>query len=287
MEPRRHIVICIRVRARVVSGNTVNVDGSPFLSLGFYDVGYNDLAQVAGTGANTINAVGSGYNATDCFNTGQKSYLDQAYELGLNFVPDSTTTARLANPASMASARATFAPHLANIAWTLADEPDLWAFLFFAVSNFPAEYAAAKGASSLPVTTNLQRASFAPVSDTSLYNGSVDIWMAEPYGPDFSSTSYAINLFNAIQPRPIWLAQDDIGSLIVPKAYFAVIGGVTGIHYFSWDTFKGDPVGLAAASQVFSELKGLNNAIFGQTIDSLVTAPSGIADDVALRSGYR
>jgi hypothetical protein len=102
--------------------------------------------------------------------------------------------------------------------------------------------------------------------------------MAEPYGPDFSFVNHAVDLFNAVQPRPICLAEDDIGaSLIVPKAYWAIIAGATGIHYFSWSAFKADPPALAAAQQVFYELKGLKNAIFGDKLDSLVTAPAGIA----------
>ena len=272
-----HVVLHPGARNVSISGQTVNVDSSPFLSLGFYDVGYDDLAQVAATGANTINGVGSGYNSADCYNLGKESYLDLVYDLGMNFVPDSTITARLANTSTMATARHVFAPHLANIGWTLADEPDLWAWPFFVVSpaNFIAEYTVGKAQSPLPITADFQRASY---DATALppYNGSVDIWMAEPYGTSFGSTSFAINLFNSVQRLPIWLAQDDIGTLIVPKAYFAVIQGATGIHYFAWDTFKADPVGLAAAKQVFSELSGLKNAIFGQKMDSLVAAPANV-----------
>jgi len=35
-----------------IEGQNVLVDGAPFLSLGFFDVGYNDLAEVAKSGAN-------------------------------------------------------------------------------------------------------------------------------------------------------------------------------------------------------------------------------------------
>ena len=79
--------------------------------------------------------------------------MDQAYELGLNFVPDSTTTARLVNTNTMATARQTFAPHLANIAWTLAGEPDLYSFPFFVISpaNLIAQYTVAKAQSPLPL----------------------------------------------------------------------------------------------------------------------------------------
>lgn len=275
----QHTVLHPGVRNVGVSGQNVTVDGSPFLSLGFFDVGYNDLANVAATGANTINGLPS-YNAADCFNTGQISYLDRMYELGLNFFPDSSTTARLNVPSIFPGVTQTFAPHLANIGWFLADEPDLtqvpWEYI--QPSTFIAEYNAAKTGTSLPVMADFQRGAYGAVSDIAPYNGSADIWMAEPYGPDFSGVTHAINLFNSVQARPIWLAEDNIdASLIVPKAYWAVIGGATGIHYFNWDAFNADLNELAAATQVFSELKGLNNAIFGQKMDALVTAPAGIA----------
>jgi len=272
-----HVVLHPGTRSVEISGNTMKVDGSPFLSLGFLDVEYSDLAQVAATGANTLNGVGYSFNSADCFNTGQKSYLDQAYELGLNFVPDLSTTARLVNPNTMAAATQTFAPHLDNIAMTLDGEPDLygWPFLEISPLNLIADYTVTKAQSPLPVVPYFQRADY-DSSAIPPYNGAEDIWMAEPFSANFAYTTFAINLFNSIQTRPIWIAQDDIGALIVPKAYFAVIGGVTGIHYWDWTIFKADPVGLAAATQVFTELNGLKNAIFGQPIDSLVTAPPGI-----------
>jgi hypothetical protein len=267
------------VRNVNISGQNVLVDGAPFLSLGFFDVEYNSLAQVAATGANTINGLPS-YNAANCFNTGQTSYLDKVYELGMNFVPDSSTTARLATPAVLPPAVQTFAPHLANIGWFLADEPDLtqvpWEYV--PPATFIAEHNAVKTETTLPVMADFQRGAQGATSDIAPYNGSADIWMAEPYGTDFSTVNHAINLFNSVQSRPIWLAQDNIdASLIVPKAYWAIIAGATGIHYFTWDAFNADPTKLAAAEQVFSELKGLNNAIFGSKIDALVTAPAGIA----------
>ena len=274
----QHTVVHPGVRNVSISGQNVMVDGAPFLSLGFFDVGYNDLGKVAATGANTINALPT-YNATDCFNTGQTSYLDRVYELGLNFFPDSSSTARLSQPAAFPTAVQTFAPHLANIGWFLSDEPDLQVPLeYIAPATFIAEYNAVKTKTSLPVMADYQRGSYGATSDIAPYNGSADIWMAEPYGPDFSSVTHAINLFNSVQARPIWLAQDSIdASLIVPKAYWVVIGGATGIHYFTWAAFNADPAKLAAAEQVFSELKGLNNAIFGQKMDALVTPPAGIA----------
>ena len=263
-----------------ISGQNVMVDGAPYLALGFYDVGYYDLAAVAATGANTIN----GYyeeNSADCFNNGLKTYLDQSYELGLNFLPDSSTTARTQTAAVFSTVAQTFAPHLANIGWYLADEPDLieipWVYV--PPATYLAEYSALKTGTSLPAIAGLEHAFYGPVSQTAPYNGSADIWMSEPYGDDFSVINHAVNLFNSIQTRPIWLAQDllDNTNLIVPKAYWAIISGATGILYYGWTNFKASPGGLAAAEQAFSELKGLNKAIFADKMDAVVSAPAGIA----------
>lgn len=263
-----------------VSGQNVMVDGAPYLALGYYDVGYNDLALVASTGANTID----GYylqDSADCFNTGMKSYLDQAYELGLNFLPDSSTTARTQSSTEFPAVAQTFAPHLANIGWYLADEPDLIevSWIYVPPATFLSQSSALKMATTLPVTADFQHAFYGTVSQIAPYNGSADIWMSEPYGDDFSVINHAVTLFNSIQTRPIWFAQDllDNTDLIVPKAYWAVIAGATGILYYDWALFEASPSGLAATEQVFSELKGLNSAIFGDKIDALVSAPSGIA----------
>jgi hypothetical protein len=287
-----HAPLHAGIRNTGISGQNVMVDGAPFLSLGFFDVPYNDLAAVAATGANTINGLPT-YNATDCYNLGTIGYLDHLYELGMNFVPDSSTTARLQSPGVFPTVMQTFGPHLANIAWLLADEPDLAevAWQYIPPTTFISEYNAVKSNSSLPVLADYQRGAYGSTADIGPYNGSADIWMAEPYGSDFSGVTHAINLFNSVQSRPIWLAQDDIDpSLIVPKAYFAVIGGVTGIHYFEWPTFKSQPAKLASVEQVFSELKGLNAAIFGHKMDAIVTAPSGIVSmsrfDPASGSAY-
>ncbi len=269
------------VRNVSISGQNVMVDGAPYLALGFYDVGYYDLARVAATGANTINGY-EDMNSSDCFNTGQESYLDQAYDLGLNFLPDSTATARTQTAAVFPAVAQTFAPHLANIGWYLADEPDLievpWTYV--PPAAFLAESSALKTQTSLPVIADFEHAFYGPVSQIAPYNGSTDIWFSEPYGDDdFVGINNAVNLFNAIQTRPIWLAQDLLNDTtrIVPKAYWAIIAGATGILYFTWGQFQASPAGLAAAEQVFSELKGLNSAIFGDKIDSLVIAPAGIA----------
>lgn len=81
-----HQVLYPGVRNVSVSGQNVIVDGSPYLSLGFYDVPYADLGSVAATGANTINGSGTN-NVTDCYSTGHRSYLDAVFGLGLNFLP--------------------------------------------------------------------------------------------------------------------------------------------------------------------------------------------------------
>lgn len=266
------------VRKTAIAGQDVYVDGAPYLSLGFYGVPYSDLPLVAATGANTI--VGASDSSADCYNTGQKGYLDTAYELGLNFLPESTTTARLKTPAVFPTVTQTFAPHLANIGWYLVDEPDLSSIRWYYVppASLLAESRAAREKTTLPITADFQTATYLSAGNLSGYNGSADIWWAEPYGPNFSTLTHAVQVFNAIQRRPIWLAQDDIEpGLIVPKAYWAIVNGVTGIHYFNWDTIKNEPLKLAAMEQAFGELKSLKNAIFGASRDALVTAPSGIA----------
>jgi hypothetical protein len=260
-----------------VSGQHLMVDGAPYLSLGFYNVPYNSLAQAAAVGAKTI--VGGEYGEADCYNTGQKGYLDTAYDLGLNFLPDSTTTARLGVPGVFPTVTQTFAPHLANIAWVLADEPDLAAipWIYVPPATFIGESAAAKLDTRLPMAADFQQAASGNLGAVSPYNGSADIWMAEPYGPNFGGVTNATQMLNTIQPRPIWLAQDDIAEgLIVPKAYWAIINGATGIHYYDWVTLQTEPTKLAAVQQAFGELKQLNNVIFGQPVDLMVTAPAGI-----------
>ena len=270
------------VRNVGVSGQSLTVDGAPYLALGFFDVGYGDLAAAAATGANTVQAI-QGTTGAGCFNTAaQPNYLDRAYELGLGLLPESSTTAQLGVPAVYPAIMPQFAPHLANIAWFMADEPDQANVPWFYVPapTFVAEYNAAKPETSLPIIADFQRAATGGVyalTQIAPYVSSVDMWMAEPYGADFSSVNNAINVFNAIERRPIWLAQDAIdANLLGPKAYWAVINGATGIIYFTWDLFKADAAKLAAVQQVFGELNGLKNAIFSLDLDALVSAPKGV-----------
>jgi len=139
--------------------------------------------------------------------------------------------------------------------------------------------------------SDFQMAAYGNAGDIAPYADASDIWMGEPYGTDFATLNHAVNLFNSIRTKPIWLAQDDIDApLIVPKAYWAIIAGATGIHYFTWEIFKKDPAKLAAAQQAFGELKQLKNAIFGDKLDALVKASAGIVSmsrfDAAANTAY-
>jgi hypothetical protein len=123
----------------------------------------------------------------------------------------------------------------------------------------------------------MQHPPYAPASYIQPYAPSIDFWMAEPYGPDFSSLRNATTVMTAVKPAPIWLAQDAIDpSLIVPKAYWAIVNGTTGLFYFSWEAFRDSPAHLNSARQVFSELTALKGAVFGSSLDTLVRAPSGV-----------
>jgi hypothetical protein len=261
-----------------VSQNAVLVDGAPYLALGFFDVNYNDIPQVVSLGANTTVGLGSNPSGV-CFNTTQKHLLDRAYEFGLNVVPDSTYSAQMRDPSIFPGILQKFGPHKANIAWLLADEPDQ-AFLpetYIDPAIFLAQSKAAKTQTKLPVFADFQR-SWSVASEVLPYVPAVDFFMGEPYGADFQGVTQSTNLFKTLNPSlPIWLAQDDPdATLIVPKAYWAVIKGATGIIYFTWDTFKADAAKLSASQQVFYELRQLKQVLFAQNIDVQITAPSSI-----------
>jgi hypothetical protein len=101
--------------------------------------------------------------------------------------------------------------------------------------------------------------------------------MAEPYGDNFGGVTHAMDLFDGIEPRPVWLAQDAVvADLVVPKAWWVVVQGATGILYFTWQEFSGDPAREAAAAQGFDELGQLEEAIFAESLDDQVTGPAGI-----------
>ena len=271
-----------------VSRTTVFVDGSPYLALGFVDVPYRDYRQAAALGANTIMGFPSSGPTTECFNIG-KSALDTAYELGLNVLPDTTAEARAGYDNGTLSPNgggglltlpltaSQYGPHLANIGWFLDDEPDQSEIVWYTLApeRLINEAAALRSKSTLPVLVGFQHAHYGPRSLIAPYNGSADIWMAEPYGTDFSGVTHATTLYNSIQRRPIWIYQNDIAaSLIVPKAYWAIVNGVTGLVYWPWPSFSKDQAGLDAVKEVFSELKSLKGPIFGQSTS--VTAPPGI-----------
>ncbi len=265
------------VRDVQVKEKFIQVDGAPYLNLGFFDVNYDDLAQVASLGANTVHALGE-QPAANCFNTTQTAYLDRMYELGLNFVPQSSTTAQAMGAATFPAIMQRFASHRSIIAWMLADEPDqsLIPRSYIQPANFIDEYNAAKTKTTLPLFSDMQR-SWSTITDVSPYTPGLDFWMAEPYGPDFQGVNHAVNMFNSLRRRPIWLAQDDIDPrLIVPKAYWAIINGATGIVYFYWPTFKANAPLLAKVQQAFSELKQLQSVIFSQPVDALVSTSNGL-----------
>jgi hypothetical protein len=271
-----------------ISNQTVRVDGAPYLALGFFDVNYADLPQMAALGANTVFGLGGDQNA-GCYNTPLEGYLDRAYDLGLNFVPDSSTTARLAAATVFPGVMQRFAPHLANIAWMLSDEPDQVSVPYWYIdpNTFLKESTATKTRTKVPVFADFQRAAWSVASEVSPCVAGVDLFMAEPYGPDFQSVAHAATMFRSLRPvLPIWMAQDDIdASLIVPKAYWVLMNGATGISYFSWNGFKAQPDKLAAAKQAFGELGALKNAIFSKNIDSQVTATAGIGRLARINGG--
>ena len=274
--PARKAVIHAGIRRVGSTDAYVTVDGKPYLALGFFNVPYEDLKRVADVGANSVIPD----TAPGCFATAQDDYADRAYELGVGVVPDSTASARLRSPGIFAPILGRFAVHLSNIAWFLVDEPDQKAVTWFYVPGptLVAEYDAAKSHSTLPVMVDLQRAAWSVAPEITPYASAMDIWMAEPYGPDFSGVNHAISLFNSIRPRPIWVAQDaTVSSLIVPKTYWALIHGATGIMYFAWDDFKGDPGKLRAAGKVFSELNQLKDVIFATHIDERLAVTTAVS----------
>src|SRR5262249_40057378 len=154
---------------------TLMVDGAPYLALGYFDIPYEDLALAASSGANTANGLRNNMDG-NCFTTYNKNYLDRAYELGVNFVPASVTTARLGAPQIYPGIMQRFEPHLANIMWFMADEPDqiLVPSWYIPPATFLAEYSAAKPFSSLPVMADIQRATWSTLQDNAQYLGTTD-----------------------------------------------------------------------------------------------------------------
>ena len=267
----------------------VLVDGTPYLALGFASVPYSSYNEVADLGANTILGLNELRGpTTECFNTG-KSALDTAYELGLNVLAGTSEETRAGFDNGKLSPNGSgglvtlpltasdYGGHLANIGWFLDDEPDLSEIVWtrLAPNMLIGEAIELRSKSNLPVLVDFQHAHFGPPSVIAPYNGSADIWMSEPYGTNFSYVTHATSLFNSIRQRPIWIFQDNIAAnLTVPKAYWAIVNGVTGLIYYDWPDLSKDQAGLDAVKQVFSELKSLEGPILGQSTN--VTAPNGI-----------
>ncbi len=268
--PRQKPMLHAGARNVGTNGAYFTVDGNPYLALGFFFVGYDDLRRAAEFGANTVIPE----TTPQCFNTEQGSYSERAYELGLGVVQDSTPSARLRSPEVFPAIMKRFAPHLSNVAWYLVDEPDQKNVSWYYVTGtgLEAEYSGAKSQTNLPMMVDFQRAAWSNLAEVMPYRSSTDVWMAEPYGADFRAVNHAIGIFNSLRSRPIWLAQDGVdASLVVPKAYWAVISGATGILYFTWDDFNKDAEKSRAVREVFAELKQLKDVLFGQNIDRQVT----------------
>jgi hypothetical protein len=263
-----------------IQNNLVYVDDKPYLALGFFNVPYNDLDAAAAQGTNTVTALGD-IPAAACFSTAQTSYLDEAYRLGINVVPDSTFTARLDEPNVFPSIIDQFTNHRAVIAWFLVDEPDQSGVAWYSIQpqTLINEYTKVKSATTIPVIADMQRTwETNAVQIMQSYAPAMDIWMAEPYGEDFTELRSAVSVMRQAQHKPVWLAQDAVASnLIVPKAYYAVVNNVTGILYFRWDSFKSDTARLNAAGQAFTELRNLSSVLFATDVTSSVSASQGIA----------
>ena len=111
------------VRDVTVSETHINVDGKPFIPLGFFGVPDSDLEMAAKTGANTIHELGP-ESSMGCFQTALPDNRDTAFDLGLNVIRDLSFTTRLLDASVFPAAITKYAPHRSQIAWMLSDEPD-------------------------------------------------------------------------------------------------------------------------------------------------------------------
>ncbi len=260
-----------------VQGTTYELDGTPFIPLGFYGIPASALAQAKAAGANT-----AAWGDPGCYNTSAERYADAAYEAGINVIAESSTTARTAVPAVFPQLMKDFSHHLSEIAWYLDDEPDLpgSAVVYEPItpSMLTTEYTALRGASSLPVAVMLQQAHYSPPSADQPYAPAMDVYMSEPYGVSFQGITQTQTVFATMTSRPVWLAEDDSdgAALIVPKAYYGFTNGATGLFFFTWGGFSTDGT-LTAATQALTELQSLSNVITSTDVTSSVTAPTGIS----------
>jgi hypothetical protein len=258
-----------------ISGTTYELDGAPFVPLGFYGIPESALAQAKTAGANA-----AAWGDPGCYNTSAERFADAAYEAGIAVIAESSTTARAAVPAVFSQVMMDFGHHLSEIAWYLDDEPDLPGSAVVYEPITPAmltsEYAAVHAASTLPIAVMLQQAHYSPPSVDQPYAPAMDVYMSEPYGASLSGVTQTNTVFATMTPRPIWLAMDDAGTgLIVPKAYYGFTEGATGLFFFTWDGFVTDGT-LAEATQALTELSTLSNVITSPPVTG-VTAPNGIS----------
>lgn len=262
-------------RATAVANGVYEVDGKPFLPLGFYQIPAEQLAAAAQMGVNAV-----AWGDPGCFNTDAPPFADQAYEAGIALIPESSTTARMLDATVFPGAVGQFGAHLADIAWYLDDEPDITNIVYQPIdpATLTAEYQAIHGASALPVGVMLQHAHYDPPPVDQPYAPAMDVYLSEPYGPTFDGVTQSMKVFATMTPRPVWFAMDDgpDAAGIVAKAYYGFVSGGSGLLYFTWGGFQTDSK-LAAAGQAITELSSLTGALTGTDVTAQVTAPAGIA----------
>jgi hypothetical protein len=274
-----HTVKYPGTRSVVTKPDRLEVDGKPYLALGFFNVPYDELPKVAAMkGANVVTTLGS-VAVADCFNTDRGPYADRAHELGLDVMPDTTTTARLSAPEVFPAVMDAFAPHLANIGFYLADEPDQAFYKYSLVDPkvMQAEVAAAHTKSQLPFLADLQHAHYDPPAVDQPFQDSEDLYGSEPYQEDLSGIVQTFNVFGAMTKRPVWIFDDNHAdvSTVVPKAYFSVMSGATGVLYFDWPSL--DDKNRTADAQAILELSTLADVFFATDVTKNITPPAGVS----------
>jgi len=272
-----HVLAHPGSRGAHLDGGRLVVDGKPFYALGFFNVPYDQLDQVAAMhGANMVTTAG-GQALVDVFNDGREPYADRAYDLGLSVVPNLTETARLGVPDVFPRIMTAYGSHLANVTFYLADEPDqaFYKYSLIDPAVMQQEVAAAHTVSPLPLVADLQHAHYDPPSVDKPFEISEDIYASEPYQDDASGITQSFAVFAQMTPRPVWIFDDNHAdpSVIVPKAYYGTILGASGLAFFDWNSL--DAANRAADAQAIDELSQLTDAIFADP--ATVTATGGIA----------
>ncbi|MBV8758017.1 MAG: carbohydrate binding domain-containing protein [Deltaproteobacteria bacterium] len=272
-----HVLLHPGTRTVTTDGTRITVDGKPFYALGFFNVPYDQLDQVAAIhGANMVTTAG-GQALVDVFNDGREPYPDRAYDLGLTVVPNLTETARLGVPDVFPRIMNAFGAHLANVTFYLADEPDqaFYKYSLIDPAVMQQEVAAAHTVSTLPLVADLQHAHYDPPSVDKPFEIAEDIYASEPYQEDASGITQTFTVFGAMTPRPVWIFDDNHAdpSTVVPKAYYGTILGATGLAFFDWPGL--DAANRAADAQAIDELSQLTDVIFADP--ATVTASGGVA----------